>query len=88
MEFLEKAIDVIMTKQIFGTAMVIFVTFLLITIINKGIEKIMIKGKTSFEVNGEKLFELTDKELYSDGYFGIRLLSNRAAITGFTIHYL
>ena len=42
----------------------------------------------TFEVNGEKLFELTDKELYSDGYFGIRLLSNRAAITGFTIHYL
>ena len=46
------------------------------------------KGKTSFEVNGERLFELTDKELYSDGYFGIRLLSNRAAITGFTIQYL
>lgn len=46
------------------------------------------KGKTSFEVNGERLFELMDKELYSDGYFGIRLLSNRAAITGFTIHYL
>lgn len=38
------------------------------------------KGKTSFEVNGEKLFELTDKELYSDGYFGIRLLSNRALL--------
>ena len=54
MEFLEKAIDVIMTKQIFGTAMVIFVTFLLITIINKGIEKIMIKGKTSFEVKRRK----------------------------------
>ena len=40
MEFLEKAFDFIMTKQIFGTAMVILVTFILITLINKGIEKI------------------------------------------------
>ena len=54
MEFLEKVIDVIMTKQIFGTAMVILITFILISMFNKGIEKIMIKGKTSFEVKRRK----------------------------------
>lgn len=54
MEFLEKAIDVIMTKQIIGTAMVIVVTFLLISLFNKGIEKILIKGKTAFEVKRRK----------------------------------
>lgn len=54
MEFLEKVLDVIMTKQIFGTAMVILVTFILVSIINKSIEKIMIKGKTNFEVKRRK----------------------------------
>ena len=54
MEFLEKAFDFIMTKQIFGTAMVILVTFILITLINKGIEKILIKGKNDFEVKRRK----------------------------------
>ena len=54
MEFFEKVFDVIMTKQIFGTAMVILVTFILISIFNKGIEKIMVKGKTSFEVKRRK----------------------------------
>ena len=54
MDFLEKVLDVIMTKQIFGTAMVIIVTFVLISIFNKGIEKIMIKGKTAFEVKRRK----------------------------------
>ena len=50
MDFLEKTFDFIMTKQIFGTAMVILVTFVLISIFNKGIEKIMIKGKNAFEI--------------------------------------
>ena len=54
MEFFEKVFDVIMTKQIFGTAMVILVTFILISIFNKGIEKIMVKGKTSFEIKRRK----------------------------------
>ena len=54
MDFLEKVLDVIMTKQIFGTAMVIIATFILISIFNKGIEKIMIKGKTAFEVKRRK----------------------------------
>lgn len=54
MEFFEKLFDAIMTKQIFGTAVVIFVTFLFISMFNKGIEKIMIKGKTSFEVKRRK----------------------------------
>lgn len=54
MEFLEKVLDVIMTKQIFGTAMVILVTFVLITVFNKGIEKIMVRGKTAFEVKRRK----------------------------------
>lgn len=54
MEFLEKLRDIIMTKQIFGTAMVILITFILISTFNKGIEKILIKGKTSFEVKRRK----------------------------------
>ena len=54
MEFLEKALDVIMTKQIFGTAMVILVTFILVSMFNKSIEKIMIKGKNTFEVKRRK----------------------------------
>lgn len=54
MEFLEKVLDIIMTKQIFGTAMVILVTFILISLFNKGIEKILIKGKTAFEVKRRK----------------------------------
>ena len=54
MEFFEKLFDIIMTKQIFGTAVVILVTFLLISMFNKGIEKIMIKGKTAFEVKRRK----------------------------------
>ncbi len=54
MEFLEKFRDIIMTKQIFGTAMVILITFLLIKAFNNGIEKIMIKGKTAFEVKRRK----------------------------------
>ena len=32
MEFFEKLFDIIMTKQIFGTAVVILVTFLVISI--------------------------------------------------------
>ena len=54
MEFLEKLLDIIMTKQIFGTAMVILVTFVLVSLFNKGIEKILIKGKTAFEVKRRK----------------------------------
>ncbi len=54
MDFLEKVFDVIMTKQIFGSAMVILVTFILVSMFNKGIEKIMIKGKTAFEVKRRK----------------------------------
>ncbi len=54
MDFLEKALDFIMTKQVFGTAMVILVTFILIYLINKGIEKILIKGKNDFEVKRRK----------------------------------
>ena len=54
MEFFEKVIDVILTKQILGTAIVILVTFILVSIINKGIEKIMVKGMTAFEVKRRK----------------------------------
>lgn len=54
MEFFEKLIDIFMTKRIFGSLLVILITFLLISMFNKGIEKIMIKGKTSFEVKRRK----------------------------------
>ena len=48
MEITEKILDVVMTKQIFGTAMVILITFLLVSIFNKAIEKIIIKGKNTY----------------------------------------
>lgn len=45
----------------------------------------MQNGITAFSVNGEELFRLADQEPYEKGYFGIRLLENRAQITGFKI---
>ena len=54
MEITEKILDVVMTKQIFGTAMVILITFLLVSIFNKAIEKIIIKGKNTYEIKRRK----------------------------------
>ena len=45
-------------------------------------------GISSFSVNGEELFRLEDKNPYEKGYFGIRLLENRAQITAFCIEKL
>lgn len=49
MEILEKVIDVIMTKQILGTIIVIIISSILISIFNGIISKILIKGKTKHE---------------------------------------
>ena len=45
-------------------------------------------GVSQFSVNGEELFRLEDKEPYEKGYFGIRLLENRAQITAFSVEKL
>ncbi|WP_418495074.1 DUF6250 domain-containing protein [Coprobacter sp.] len=45
-------------------------------------------GVSRFSVNGEELFRLEDKEAYKKGYFGIRLLENRAQITAFSVEKL
>lgn len=50
---------------------------------------IMVQNDVShFLVNGEELFRLEDKEAYKKGYFGIRLLENRAQITAFSVEKL
>lgn len=49
MEFLKKVIDIIMTKKIFGTFMVILVTYLSIKISNRFINRILTNGKTTYE---------------------------------------
>lgn len=54
MEFLNKLLDIIMTKQIFGTAMVIIISCLFIKIFNGIISHILIKGKTPYEVKRRK----------------------------------
>lgn len=54
MEFLNQLFDVIMTKKIFGTAMVILVSYLLICLMHKIISKILIKGKTAYEKKRRK----------------------------------
>jgi small conductance mechanosensitive channel len=53
-EFLQKAFEIFMTKRIFGTIMVILVASILVNICNKIISKILIFGKTSFEVKRRK----------------------------------
>lgn len=54
MDILEKTLKVIMTKQILGTFIVIIVAMILISIFNRGIEKIMVKGKSNFEIKRRK----------------------------------
>lgn len=54
MEFLVKILDIIMTKRIFGTAMVILFSYLFIKIFNSLISHILIKGKTPYEVKRRK----------------------------------
>lgn len=54
MEFLNKLLDIIMTKQIFGVSMVIIISSLLIKIFNGIISRILIKGKTTYEVKRRK----------------------------------
>lgn len=53
-EFLENFTEVVMTKKIFGSFLVIVITIILITIMNHIISKILIKGKTPFEIKRRK----------------------------------
>lgn len=45
------------------------------------------KGKTSFYVNDEILFQLPTKDGEGDGHFGLRLLSNHVLFAGFRVHW-
>ncbi len=54
MDFLIKALEIIMTKQIFGTALVIAFSFIIINISNNIISKILITGKTNYEIKRRK----------------------------------
>ncbi len=54
MELFAKIMDVVMTKQVFGSIMVILITIIFVSLINSGIEKIMIRGKTVYEVKRRK----------------------------------
>lgn len=53
-EFLKEIIEVVMTKKIFGTIMVIVVTFILIRIFNHIISKVLVTGKTPYEIKRRK----------------------------------
>lgn len=54
MEFLQKALEFIMTKQIFGTALVILISYIVIHISNGFISKIFVTGKSSYEIKKRK----------------------------------
>jgi len=54
MDNLGKVLEVIMTKQIFGTALVILITYILINISRSFISKILITGKTKYEIKRRK----------------------------------
>ncbi len=54
MELLDKLWEVFMTKKIFGSLSVISVSYVLVKIFNGIISKILITGKTSFEVKRRK----------------------------------
>ena len=54
MEFFENIFDIVMTKKIFGTLIVILVAYILIKAFNGAISKILITGKTPYEVKKKK----------------------------------
>lgn len=54
MNFLDKVLDVVMTKKVLGTAIVIIVTCILVRILKSGVSKILTSGKTSFEAKRRK----------------------------------
>lgn len=54
MEFFENIFDIVMTKKIFGTLIVILVAYILIKAFNGAISKILITGKTPYEVKKRK----------------------------------
>lgn len=54
MEQLEKILEVIMTKQIFGSALVILISYILIYISKGFISKILVTGKTKYEIKRRK----------------------------------
>lgn len=54
MEFINNLIDIIMTKKVMGTALVILISYIVINIFNNIISKILITGKTPFEIKRRK----------------------------------
>ncbi len=54
MEFLDKILDIILTKKVLGSLIVIFVSWLVIGAFKKIISRILINGKTSYEAKRRK----------------------------------
>ncbi len=54
MNHLESILDIILTKRVLGTAIVILVSWLIVNGFRKLISRILIKGKTSYEIKRRK----------------------------------
>ncbi len=54
MKFLKKVYDIIMTKQIIGSIITLLIAYILTKILNSIISKILITGKTQFEIKRRK----------------------------------
>lgn len=52
--FLDKVLDIILTKKVLGTSIVILVSIILVAIFKGIVSRILIKGKTDFEVKRRK----------------------------------
>lgn len=54
MEVINKIIEIILTKQVLGTAIVILAAYIISGLFNKLISKILITGKTTYEIKKRK----------------------------------
>lgn len=79
MEIFNKIMDVILTKQILGTAIVILVAYILISLFNKLISKILITGKTTYEIKKRK----TIVKLFQSSFKYLLLIIALLIILGF-----
>lgn len=82
MEVINKVIDIVVTKQVLGTTIVIFVAYIISAIFNHIISKVLVTGKTTYEVKRRKtiikLFQSCFRYLISIiailiilGFFGV-----------------
>lgn len=74
MEALTKIYEAIMTKRIFGSFLVIVITFILISIFNGIISNILITGKTPFEIKRRKTIIKLFQSFFKYIIFAIAIL--------------